>query len=197
MSVWIIIPTKPFAEGKTRLDSVLDRDSRERLNRQLYQHTLECALEVYPPDRIVVVSRSVEARQIARMRQVHTVRESGDALNEAVAQATDYSLRAGATGILSLSCDLPFLVPQDLLAMLGVDERPSAFLAPDRSGKGTNALTISPAEKFAWQFGTNSFRLHLAEAHRLGAAVRTIATEGLAFDLDTPVDFQDWKAKRV
>lgn len=195
MSIFLVIPTKPFDEGKSRLSSTLDRTAREELNRSLFRRTLQCALEVHPSDRIVVISRSAEALDIAHSERTHVMSETRHGLNAAVAEATTYARRAGATGVLTLSCDLPLVTTKDVLAMLAVDSPRSVLVAPDRARTGTNALTVMGVEDFIWCFGPNSFCRHLDEARRVGVAARTIASEGLAFDLDTPEDYHDWRGR--
>ena len=66
-------------------------------------------------------------------------------------------------------------------------------IAPDRHGRGTNALSLPlpEAEGFTFAFGPDSFALHNLEAARLGLKIEEIHSPGLACDIDEPADLPD------
>jgi len=63
-------------------------------------------------------------------------------------------------------------------------------LAPCRHGTGTNALFLRPPDLIAPGFGADSFRRHCDLARRAGLEPVIVRMPGLAFDLDTPLDWQ-------
>jgi len=195
MNIWIIIPTKPFDEGKTRLASVLSSSERVRLNREFFERTFRVATDVCPASRMVVASRSKEARAIAHRSGAQSIAEGEqEGLNEALARAADVAQSAGADGVLSLSCDLPFLEAADLLALLEAATTGSVVLASDRTQTGTNALVLAPVGIIPHSYGEASFDAHLRAAQIAGVATAIVRRPGLAFDIDTPEDLVEWRS---
>jgi 2-phospho-L-lactate guanylyltransferase len=60
-------------------------------------------------------------------------------------------------------------------------------LVPDRHGRGTNAILISPPNAIAFAFGPGSRAAHLAAAAQAGASVVELGGP-LTLDLDLPED---------
>jgi 2-phospho-L-lactate guanylyltransferase len=63
-------------------------------------------------------------------------------------------------------------------------------IAPDRHGRGTNALYLAPPTLPRFCFGENSFQAHCELAAQLGRRCAVVDVAELAFDLD---DAEDWK----
>jgi 2-phospho-L-lactate guanylyltransferase len=195
MNIWIIIPTKPFDEGKTRLASVLSNSERFRLNREYFERTFRMATDVCPVSRMVVASRSKEARAIAHRSGAQSIAEGEkDGLNETLARAAGVAQSAGADGVLSLSCDLPFLAAADLLALLEAATARSVVVASDRTQTGTNALVLAPVGIIPYSYGEASFDAHLRAAQIAGVTTAIVSRPGLAFDIDTPEDLVEWRS---
>jgi 2-phospho-L-lactate/phosphoenolpyruvate guanylyltransferase len=57
MNLWLLIPVKPFVEGKSRLSPVLDADERAALSRQLLENVLTLAQASDLFAGVLVVSR--------------------------------------------------------------------------------------------------------------------------------------------
>ena len=185
MTLWAAIPVKPLAEGKSRLATALSQQARTRLNANLFQHTLATVSAVFPPARIIVITRDFSLRDIATARGMQAIAEQGFELNAALFEA---AARIPPTdGMLAISTDLPNLTPEDLLAMLAESDSP-VVIAPDRAATGTNALLTTPAACIPFRFGPDSFASHLSAANARGISARTITRPGLAFDLDTEAD---------
>jgi 2-phospho-L-lactate guanylyltransferase len=191
MGIWAVIPARAPDEGKSRLASVLSPDERRRLNEAFFRRTLAIVAAAAGRRRTVVVTRSDQLLQIARNLGVAAVRERshGD-LNAALAQAAEHARARGASGVLSISCDLPWLTAADVRALLAAAGRSRVVIAGDRAGLGTNALVMAPPAAMPYQYGGGSFRAHVAAARRRGLAVRVLRRRGLAFDVDTPADLQ-------
>jgi 2-phospho-L-lactate guanylyltransferase len=192
MSLWAIVPARPLEEGKSRLASALSDTERRRLNESFFQQTLEITASIVGADRTVAISRSRAMLQFARSRGIGAiVEETPHGLNEALAQAAAHARDRGASAVLSLSCDLPFLVREDLQALIAaVREGNGIAIAGDRAGTGTNALLVSPVGAIPYLYGPGSFDRHCKAAERAGLDIRIVRRPGLAFDVDTPDDLE-------
>jgi 2-phospho-L-lactate guanylyltransferase len=94
-------------------------------------------------------------------------------------------------GVLVLPADLPLISRDDIVELLrrAVDP-PVVVIAPDRHGKGTNALLISPPGLIEYDFGENSFQRHSERAKQAGARLEVVELPSLGLDLDVPEDFE-------
>lgn len=198
MSIWAIIPARPLEEGKSRLAGALTAAERRSLNHNFFHQTLETAATVVGRDRVLVVSRSEALLATARDMQFQTLAEAAPyGLNAALTQAARTVARLGATTVLSVSCDLPFLIPDELRALLAAardGDRPA--IASDRAGTGTNALVMSPVGAIPYLYGLGSFEAHCAAARAAGLELSTVRKAGLSFDIDTPDDFEQMEEIR-
>ena len=91
-----------------------------------------------------------------------------------------------------LSSDLPFVAAGDVERLLAAAAPGVATVAPDRAGRGTNALALPAAADFRFRFGRDSAAAHAAEARRAGLRAETLRAPGLAFDVDTPGDYAEF-----
>lgn len=193
--LYVVVPVRGLAEGKSRLASVLTPAQRIALNRTLLVQTLH-VLQAWRGDlaQCIVVSGCERALGIAREAGAVTVIEAhASGLNAAVTLATAHAARSGARRVLVLPCDLPALTQQALADFLARAANADVALAPDLSGSGTNALIIGTAHAFEFKFGPGSFALHSRAAAAVGARVFVHRAPQLAFDLDTPRDLERWR----
>jgi 2-phospho-L-lactate guanylyltransferase len=192
MSIWAIIPVRPLEEGKSRLADALTPAERQNLNRTFFSQTLEVVGQAVGPDRILVVSRSKALLATAKAMGLHTLLETAPhGLNEALTQAATVAHTRGASAILSVSCDLPFLTAEDLKALLDTAlEGDGLAIASDRAGTGTNALVMSPAGAIPYAYGPGSFAAHQQSAAAQRLVLNVVRRPGLSFDIDTPDDFE-------
>ena len=190
MSVWAIVPVKPFNSAKSRLAPALAPAERQGFSRGLLEHTLDVLAQARGVDRVLVVSRDSGPLTLARSRGAHTVTESGaPELNNALNRASRAAVALGARAVLILPIDLPLLCPADVervLSLNGADR--TVVIAPDRHGSGTNALVVRPPLMFAYAFGPDSYRQHHERAVAAGARVETCNLPGIALDVDDPDD---------
>jgi 2-phospho-L-lactate guanylyltransferase len=188
----IILPHRGVAAGKSRLAGVLGERGRAELNRELLAHALVVATQwLDQAAHCIVVSPCAASLGVARAAGAQALQETGAGLNAAVAQAVVHAAGRGAQRVLILPCDLPRLnaAALDAMAALAVDG--ATVIAPDRHGTGTNALlTDVHARDFA--FGSDSCARHAARARARGQAVALCHRAELAFDLDTPDDYDTW-----
>lgn len=193
MTLWAIVPLKPLRRGKSRLSGVLDLDQRWELNRRLLSHTVATLKETAHVGVVMVVSRDHEALALARSLGAHTLLESKpDGLNRAVQVATLFAQRSRASATLILPADLPLLNQSAIETFLSAaqGEEPVLAIAPDRHGRGTNALYLAPPTLPRFCFGEDSSQAHCELAAQLRRRCAVIDVPELAFDLD---DEEDWK----
>jgi len=192
MTLWAIVPVKPLRRGKSRLAGTLTEDERTELNRALLQHTLETLSELKEIDGVLVVSRDPNALTIARNHGARTVQEDGQPeLNTALKRATIVAQVYATRGVLVLPADLPLITREDILTLIQrATDPPVVVIAPDRHGKGTNALLISPPGLIEYDFGENSFQRHCELIKKAGARLEIVDLPSLGLDLDLPEDFE-------
>jgi len=192
MTLWAIVPVKPLRRGKSRLAGTLNEDERTELNRALLQHTLETLSDLKEVDGVLVVSRDPNALTIARNHGARTVQEDGQPeLNTALKRATIVAQVYATRGVLVLPADLPLITREDVLTLIKrATEPPVVVIAPDRHGKGTNALLISPPGLIEYDFGENSFQRHCQLVKKAGARLEIVDLPSLGLDLDLPEDFE-------
>jgi 2-phospho-L-lactate guanylyltransferase len=192
MTFWAIVPVKPLRRGKSRLAGILTEDERTDLNRALLQHTLQILSDLKEVDEVLVVSRDPQVLTIARNYGARTVREDGQPeLNTALKRATVIAQVYATRGVLVLPADLPLISREDALALVErATDPPVVVIAPDRHGKGTNALLIAPAGLIEYDFGENSFQRHCALAKKAGARLEVVNLTSLGLDLDSPEDYE-------
>ena len=192
MTLWAIVPVKPLRRGKSRLAGTLNEDERTELNRALLQHTLETLSDLKEVDGVLVVSRDPNVLHIARDHGARTVQEDGQPeLNTALKRATIVAQVYATRGVLVLPADLPLITREDILTLIKrATEPPVVVIAPDRHGKGTNALLISPPGLIEYDFGGNSFQRHCELIKKAGARLEVVDLPSLGLDLDLPEDFE-------
>ena len=192
MTLWAIVPVKPLRRGKSRLAGMLTEDERTVLNQELLEHTLKILSGLKELDQVLVVSRDPHALTIARNHGAKTVQEDGQPhLNTALARATVMAQVHSIRGILVLPADLPLLTADDVLALIDRAAKPPVVvIAPDRHGKGTNALLMVPAGQIEYDFGEGSFQRHCDRAKKSGARLEIVELPSLGLDLDLPEDLE-------
>jgi len=192
MTIWAIVPVKPLRRGKSRLAGTLSEDERAELNRTLLQHTLKTLSDLKEVEEVLVVSRDPQALTLARNYGARTVREDGQPqLNTALKRATVIAQVYATQGVLVLPSDLPLVSREDVVALIErAGDPPVVVIAPDRHGKGTNALLISPAGLIEYDFGEDSFQRHCDRAKKAAARLEIVNLPSLGLDLDLPEDLE-------
>ena len=189
LNLWLLVPVKPFGEGKSRLASVLNDTQRSDLSRRLLVRLLTLAQTSELFTGILVISRDDEVLQVAGDANVATLRESGYGLNAALDAAREQVLEWQAEAILVLPADLPWITEGDLADLVSAGTARSIVLAPSQDG-GTNALLLRPPSAIKFLYGKGSARRHADMAEERGLSVVLLERPTLAFDIDSPVDLQ-------
>ncbi len=192
MTLWAIVPVKPLRRGKSRLAGTLSEDERTELNRKLLNNTLQTFSGLKEVEEVLVISRDPQALTIARNYGARTVREDGQpGLNTALKRATVVAQIYATGGVLVLPADLPLITREDVLTLIErASDPPVVVIAPDRHGKGTNALLISPTGLIEYDFGEDSFQQHCQRAREAGARLEIVDLPTLGLDLDLPEDLE-------
>lgn len=184
MSCWALIPIKLPALGKSRLAGVLGPGERERLVRIMLDRVLDTLTGSAVIDRVAIVTPAAHLTH----RPVEFLPDSGLGLNCSVQQAVLTLAERGASELVVMHGDLPLARPGDLDELVLRGRRSGLALAPDQARVGTNAIYLKAGSGFRFQFGTQSFPIHVAEALRCGLVPTIVERPGLAFDVDLPAD---------
>lgn len=169
-----MVPIKPIAARKTRLQGHLTPDQIAALTEQMLRHVLDVLARVEGIGAITLLAAENHAGWSGQRFP-----DPGAGLNAALAAAA----RAVPERLVILHADLPAVSPADVAALLAAAGRGSA-IAPDRRGTGTNALALADARGFDFAFGADSFMRHRSAL--LGCGV--VRRPGLALDIDLAED---------
>ena len=187
-----IIPVGTLDGAKTRLGEALDAEERHDLVEGLLARTVVTALAVDRLDDVLVVSPDREVLRRAADLGARTLRQRSSGLNRGLAEARADVVAGGATAVLVLPIDLPFVSAEAVTAVLeALDPDATApaavVLVTDRHGTGTNALGLRPPDVIDFAFGPGSRSAHRAAAEAAGARYAEVGG-ALAVDLDTADD---------
>jgi 2-phospho-L-lactate guanylyltransferase len=191
--VIVVVPVKPLAVAKSRLNGVLEPEERTSLALNLLIRVLR-AVQGVDVHGTWVVGGDSTVEQAAQAAGVTWMTEEVSGLNEVVEHRFQQILDAGKAS-LYLPADLPFLQPSDLGRFIrSVGDPGQVALAPDRQGMGTNGILLTGPTHFRPALGPESFRRHMAQADSLGLRVSLYYSPGLARDLDTHEDLDFYEA---
>jgi 2-phospho-L-lactate guanylyltransferase len=177
----VLLPVKPPARGKSRLD--VDPERRRALAAAFALDTAHSCLAAARVAAVLAVTDDAHFADELRAAGCETVPDgvTGD-LNESLRQAAAEAARRWPDQVpLAVCADLPALLPADLdavLADVGAVGSPAAFVA-DHDGVGTTLYT-APYDRFTPHFGQDSRRAHL----RSGAREITLPVATLRLDVD-------------
>lgn len=185
----VVIPVRTLEGGKSRLGAVLDPEERYELVAMLLREIAATALATPGVAEVLVVSPDPEVLEIAVEAGARPILQTSRGLNPALVEAR---AAASASRLLIVPGDLSAVTAADLAAMLAAGDAagtPSVVLAPDRHGRGTNALLLDPHDAIEPAFGGGSREGHAWLARRAGVPyVEVTGRPGLEHDLDMPED---------
>lgn len=207
MTTWAVIPVKQLRDSKRRLANLLSSEARAELIGR-FLDTLLTVLDDSPGiDCVLVVTGDTSVMEIAEKHGARLLEEKTTAgLNSAVTCGVDLAAKSGATAVLVLPADLPYVRVEDIERMLAPllsqrrssspDHRPQPrypgslmAVTGDEAQDGTNALLLAPPGDFSFHYGPGSFQAHLDEARVRGRIAHIVNAHGLRFDLDTESDW--------
>lgn len=179
----VLVPMKPFGLAKTRLAPTCTPSQRESLARSMARNVLASVQGLRVA--IVAPSSAADVRRFALINGARFLAEPEDAgLNGAVASGVGQLGNLGYERVIVIHSDLPYV--RDIRWLADTD---GIILVPDRTGNGTNAVSIPAECGFRFSFGPDSFERHCEEARRLGfEPTIVIDPEGVSADVDDPED---------
>ena len=179
----VLIPIRSFDDSKSRLAGTLGPDARRRLTIHMAERVIGAAMGL--PVRIVTDDAGVVAW--AHEKRVGVLSVDTKGLNPSVTAAVAHAGRVGFDRAIVAHADLP--AADDLTVV----DRPGVCIAPDRARDGSNVMCVPTDAGFVFAYGPGSFRLHSAEAERLGLPLTIVDDDSLAWDVDDPADLPpDW-----
>jgi 2-phospho-L-lactate guanylyltransferase len=192
MPTTAVLPVKRFAAAKQRLGEALGQAERGELAAAMVADVLDALAEVDGIDEIVVVTAEPRAAEAGEQAGAVLVDDPVEAGQSAAATLGVTEARRRAERVLLVPGDCPALDPGEVGGLLA---RPPGHapgghvtIVPDRHGRGTNALLLSPPDVLDPAFGPGSLARHAAQASAAGARVRIAACPSLELDVDTPGD---------
>jgi 2-phospho-L-lactate guanylyltransferase len=185
-----VIPVGELERAKSRLGEVLDAEERRDLVITLLDRTLAAARATPAIAETIVVTPDDEVASIAHAAGARVIRQSDRGLNHGLDEARAAAVDDGSTALLVLPADLPGVTPDAIRAVLATldgERTPLVAIVPDRHGRGTNSLLLSPPNVIDFAFGGDSRVAHRHSAE--AASIRVIELDGpLSLDIDTPED---------
>ncbi len=173
-----LVPLKSLDGAKSRLREVLDAEERHALALKLLTRVVDACqgagLEV------AIVSSDPMAYIAARELGAAVVDDGGEDLTGSVRRGLDAYADAGV--VVVIAADLPYVTVEDVEALLAAAD-PLA-VAPSPDGR-TNAVAARPPSSFVPAYGEGS-------AQRHGGV--PVVRDGLARDLDTPADLEEFES---
>jgi 2-phospho-L-lactate/phosphoenolpyruvate guanylyltransferase len=189
----ILIPAKPSWLAKRRLAPILSGSERTAFTRWLVSQLLATIHASDLDARPVLLTGDPALAALAEPYGYPTLPDPPDSdLNDALEQGRVYAMAQGATSLLVLPTDLPYLTPDALHTFIQqtTGNNPLVSIAPDREGVGTNALFLRPADAIPYRFGIGSAALHRAEAQKNGIPFMEYRDPAFAQDIDTPEHYR-------
>ncbi len=186
--VTVVVPVRALEGAKSRLGAVLDAEERRELVTRLLRRTVDAALATAGVAEVLVVSPDPEVLGLAARTGARAILQRSRGLNPAIQEARDAA--PSAKRLLVLPADIPGVSPAALATLLEAGDAagsPSVVLAPDRHGRGTNALLLDPPDVIDPAFGGDSRAGHAWLASSADAAFVEVPGV-LALDVDTPDD---------
>ncbi|HEY0127541.1 MAG TPA: 2-phospho-L-lactate guanylyltransferase [Rubrobacteraceae bacterium] len=191
MKVFAIVPVKDLEVTKSRLSPFLTPKEREMLTLTMLDHVLATLGEVDVVEQIGVVSPSPRALFVAEEAKATALLQESRGLNKALEEGRNWAISEGASSLLVLPADLPYLSVFDvrMLTTISRDER-VAVISPDEVDEGTNALLMRPGDAMPFAFGPGSYEIHQRTAKEHGLEVEIYKQASVSHDVDTLEDLQ-------
>ena len=192
MSVFAVVPVKDLTQSKSRLSPFLSPDERAALTLAMLDHVLLTLEESGVVERVGVVSPSSRVLFLAKDAGAAALPQETRGLNNALEEGRDRAVSEGASCLLVLPADLPYLSAFDvrmLVSLLREDER-AAVISPDRDEEGTNALVIRPPDALPFAFGPGSYEAHQRAARERRLELGIYDSASVSFDVDTLEDLE-------
>jgi 2-phospho-L-lactate guanylyltransferase len=192
MTVFAIVPVKDLGETKSRLSPFINPEERRVLTLVMLSHVLTTLREAPGVEQVGVVSPSPRVLFMAEDVYASPLPQESRGLNNALEEGRDWALSEGASSLLVLPADLPYLSTSDICMLLNLrrEDNRAAVISPDKVREGTNALLIRPPDALPFAFGPGSYEAHLRAAEERGLAIATYENASIVSDVDTYEDLK-------
>lgn len=187
-----LIAIKERERCKTRLKDALDDRERVELVRSMLAAVLDASIAARSIQQTIVVSPERDLIPST----IPVLADSGESLNAALAEAGAMLREFRCHEVVVLPADLPLITAEEIDTLVQAARQGGFSIAPDATGTGTNALCLVSNRPFGFQFGPDSFQLHLQEARRMGLEPQIVRSPGLAFDVDSPAELEQMREPR-
>jgi 2-phospho-L-lactate guanylyltransferase len=198
--IWAVVPMKATSGSKQRLAGALSPALRQELATAMFTDVMTTLSAVTTLAGIAVVTIDPKITTIAQSFGARIITDGAtDGHTGAVTAAGRMLAGEGRHGMLALPGDIPLVTPQEIEHVLATHPAAPAFsIVAAHDGRGSNAVLLTPPDVLALRFGDDSFVPHVAEAERLGIALRRHELPGIGLDIDTPADLAEFiRAARV
>jgi len=193
MLTFAIVPVKRLSEAKSSLSAVLTPKQRRELVLAMLKDVLKAMSGARSITGTIVVSPDDDIIKFARKNGADGVAEPGVELNEALKIAIQSAITNGATSVLIIPSDIPFLTANDIENIIAMASSQREMVITPSKDNGTNALFLKPPDVMSPRFGGESFPAHLSEAHRAGVKPRIYRSITVATDIDDSDDLVETK----
>ncbi|HTC60014.1 MAG TPA: 2-phospho-L-lactate guanylyltransferase [Solirubrobacteraceae bacterium] len=189
-----ILPVKRFPLAKQRLGESVAESLRANLARAMVGDVLSSLRECPAIDTTIVVTCEPSVAAAALYIDAVVVEDTAEQGQSAAASlGLAHALRASFERALCVPGDCPTLDPDELVELLVADTPresvdPEVVIVPDRHGKGTNGLLLSPPDALSPSFGPDSRTRHERLATKSGVKWRIAQPASLLLDIDTGED---------
>jgi 2-phospho-L-lactate guanylyltransferase len=182
-----ILPVKRFPLAKQRLGMSVADSLRADLARAMVGDVLSSLRECPAIETTIVVTCEPTVASAARYIDAVVVEDTAEEGQSAAASlGLAYALAEGFERALCVPGDCPTLDPGELMELLTVQAE--VVIVPDRHGKGTNGLLLSPPDALSPSFGPDSRARHERLATESGVKWRIAQPASLLLDIDTGED---------
>lgn len=190
MRTFALIPFKDLNNPKSRLSAFLPKALRLKLSLRMLNGVVERLSACPLIEEIAVISREFAVRREIQRDRIRVLMEDSPGLNSALVQGTRWCKRHGASHVLILPSDIPFLRTVDVENVIDLGKRsPSVVICPS-TDLGTNGLLRSPPDCIPPRFGLHSFQKHLQAAMIRGIWFTVYWSTEIILDIDSPQDFE-------
>ena len=200
-AAWALVPIKPFAGAKTRLEGLLTRSECARLAEEMARDVLRALYSALDISGIAILSTEprlatlVDAASAAKPTRLYAER-AGEDYRAALGRVAADLASQGARHLLVVPADLPTLSSGDIQQVLE-GHRDGVTVCPAAVDGGTNGLLLSPPTVIPFLYGPASAQRHLGAATAAGVTARAADITGFARDVDSPDDVRWLLGQRV
>ncbi len=192
----IVIPVKKLSKSKQRLSGLLTPTVRAGLVLAMLEDLL-AVISFIDHGQVLVVASDDLVFDVARKFGANILREDqpwdyNSAVNAGFAALGDVG------NVAVFPADIPLARSREISRLVAASEmdKPLVRLAPSRDKLGTNGLFLSSRHLIRPGFGPDSFAGHCRSASAMGIDTVSLKAPGLAHDIDTPLDLQEFMQHR-